>query len=103
MHCGNGTLCIAEASKVQLLKAENRRLVNELQSNRGLPRFEQRSTVTSVDSWDSDEAGNSPLVSYGRDLKTQSMEEYERTQSDPANDDDADDEDVKEVMLTIHG
>ena len=89
-----------EASKVQLLKAENRRLVNELQTNRGMPTFDARSggvTSESRDSWDSDEANNSPLTSYGRDLKTQSMEEYERTQSDDGQHDD----DVKQVVAML--
>ena len=46
-----------------------------------------------VDSQDSDEGVSSPLASYGRDLKTQSMDEIDRSTFDDLDADDADDAD----------
>ena len=53
-----------------------------------------------VDSQDSDEGVSSPLASYGRDLKTQSMDEIDRSTFDDLDADDADDvAQVRAAML----
>lgn len=99
------TLCSLEASKVQLLKAENRRLVNELQSSKGKPVFQPdtaKSSESQNESWeDSDEANNSPLTSYGRDLKTASMEETTEREMAAALGEVEDDEDVRKVVAML--
>ena len=105
---------------MQLLTAENRRLANEIQhTGRGwrpggggnenvgvtaASRTPSRAMLASggsqIDSNDSDEVASSPLASYGRDLKTQSMDDIDRTTFDDLDPDEADEmAQVRAAML----